>query len=108
MQALRLAPFQTAHTITDDRIQNIVEQTRAFPEYVRGDSDTTIKMNDKIVTLWDEHHQRINKLEQPPQLIQAWSVAAVLELEYSNTKSDKNILTTMPVSELERTILQTI
>lgn len=61
----------------DDRILDVVDLTRLFPEYVRGESDT-ILLNQDIVILWDEVAHRENKIEQPPQEIQAWTVAAIL------------------------------
>lgn len=61
----------------DDRILRVVESTRLFPEYVRGEQDT-IALNQDVVILWDEAAHRENKIEQPPQEIQAWTVAAIL------------------------------
>lgn len=61
----------------DDKILRVVEVTRLFPEYVRGEPDT-ISLNHDTVVLWDEAAHRENKIEQPPQEIQAWSVAAIL------------------------------
>jgi hypothetical protein len=62
----------------DQRILNVVETTRIFPEYVRGDNSDTPSINTRTVNIWDETYQRINKLEQPPQEVQAWTVAAIL------------------------------
>ena len=61
----------------DDRILRVVESTRLFPEYVRGEQDT-IALNQDVVILWDEAAHRENKIEQQPQEIQAWTVAAIL------------------------------
>lgn len=61
----------------DDRLLNVIETTRAFPEYVRGDEDMP-RLNTQTITLWDETNQRENKVEQPPQEVQAWTVAAIV------------------------------
>jgi len=47
-----------------------------FPEYVRGEQDV-ISANHHTVVLWDESAQRENVVEQPPQEVQAWTVAAI-------------------------------
>lgn len=62
----------------DDRILHIVDEIGGFPEYVRG-SATDVSVNEYSVELIDHNHaDRINKVEQPPQEVQAWTVAAIL------------------------------
>ncbi len=65
----------------DRRLLGVIEATKIFPEYVRGDDDETPWINTAEITLWDEGNQRINKLEQPPQEVQAWTVAAILAIK---------------------------
>ncbi|MEO5949949.1 MAG: hypothetical protein ABIQ04_00715 [Candidatus Saccharimonadales bacterium] len=65
----------------DRRVLAAVEQTRIFPEYVRGDEEPTISINTQTIVLWDEVNGRENKVEQPPQEVQAWSVAATLAIK---------------------------
>ena len=65
----------------DERLLNIIEVTKMFPEYVRGDNGPTPITNSVTITLWDELHQRKNVLEQPPQEVQAWTVAAILAIK---------------------------
>lgn len=62
----------------DTRLLGVVEATHMFPEYVRGDTQSTPTTNQQTILLWDESYQRINKVEQPPQEVQAWTVAAIL------------------------------
>lgn len=62
----------------DRRLLNVVETTRMFPEYVRGDDSGTPTINQQTIIVWDEISQRENKVEQPPQEVQAWSVAVIL------------------------------
>ena len=62
----------------DDRILHIVDSVGGFPEYVRG-SSTDVSVNEYVVELIDHNNGgRINKVEQPPQEVQAWTVAAIL------------------------------
>ena len=62
----------------DRRILHVVEETKLFPEYVRGDNDETPHINNQTIVLYDEIYRRENKIEQPPQEVQAWTVAAIL------------------------------
>lgn len=65
----------------DGRLLGVIEATKVFPEYVRGDDDETPWTNTSEIILWDDINQRINKLEQPPQEVQAWTVAAILAIK---------------------------
>ena len=72
------------HDIADEidrRLLNIVAVTKIFPEYVRGDDDPTPAINTQTIVLWDETYQRNNQIEQPPQEVQAWTVAAILAIK---------------------------
>lgn len=62
----------------DRRLLNVVDTTRMFPEYVRGDDSDIPRINQQTIIVWDETSQRENKVEQPPQEVQAWSVAVIL------------------------------
>lgn len=65
----------------DRRILEVIDETRIFPEYVRGDFADKPSVNTRTINVWDETHQRINKIEQPPQEVQAWTVAAILAIK---------------------------
>lgn len=65
----------------DRRMLNIVDVTKMFPEYVRGDDSEIPTINQATVTIWDEVNKRENRLEQPPQEVQAWTVAAILAIK---------------------------
>jgi glycogen debranching enzyme len=62
----------------DRRILNVVNKTHMFPEYVRGDDSDTPSINEQTIIVWDEINQRENKVDQPPQEVQAWTVAVIL------------------------------
>lgn len=62
----------------DQRILHAVAITRMFPEYVRGDDSFTPSVNTDTVILYDKTADRENQVEQPPQEVQAWTVAAIL------------------------------
>ena len=65
----------------DRRLLNVVAVTKIFPEYVRGDSSDIPRINTNTIVLWDEINQRENQIEQPPQEVQAWTVAAILAIK---------------------------
>jgi glycogen debranching enzyme len=65
----------------DRRILEVVDATRIFPEYVRGDDGERPSVNTRTINVWDEMTERVNKIEQPPQEVQAWTVAAILAVK---------------------------
>lgn len=77
-KGLRRLGYNEYADALDDKLLNVVKQTRMFPEYVSGDDNPLPHTNRHTITLWDEHNKRHNKVEQPPQEVQAWTVAAIL------------------------------
>lgn len=77
-KGLRRLGYKELANDLDSRILNAVNATHMFPEYVRGDDNPEPSINQATITLWDSYEQRENKVEQPPQEIQAWTVAAIL------------------------------
>lgn len=74
----------------DDLVRRLfltVEMTHKFPEFARGSDASIPELNTRIVDLWDEQTDQMNRIEQPPQEIQAWTVAAVLAAEYERAHS---------------------
>lgn len=65
----------------DRRLLNVIAVTKIFPEYVRGEATDIPRINTSTIILWDEINQRENKIEQPPQEVQAWTVAAILAIK---------------------------
>ena len=65
----------------DRRLLRVVEVTKMFPEYARGGNDMLPTLNEYTVTVWDEHMKREMCVEQPPQEVQAWTVAAILAIK---------------------------
>lgn len=60
----------------DNRILRVVNTIGSFPEYVRGGNE--IAINEHIIDVRDPDTGLINRIEQPPQQVQAWTVAAIL------------------------------
>lgn len=77
-KGLRRLGYHTQANDLDLRILRAVNQTQMFPEYVRGDSVSIPTINTRSIILWDEINHRENHVEQPPQEVQAWTVAAIL------------------------------
>lgn len=65
-----------------NKIHMVVNVTQKFPEYVRGDDMPFPVLNPRIVDIHDDTNGRINRVEQPPQEVQAWSVAAEVRRDY--------------------------
>lgn len=69
----------------DQKILNVVDVLGSFPEYVRGGN--TIAVNKyKLDVIDTKNGNRINHVIQPPQEIQAWTVAAILATKHRLSK----------------------
>jgi len=90
-----------------ERLFRIINTTKKFPEFVRGDNTPEPSLNMQIVDVWDDRNQRINRVEQPPQEVQAWSVAAILALKHYNATNYRSELQP-PRDDFEKSILDSI
>jgi glycogen debranching enzyme len=57
--------------------------THRFPEFVAGGDPGTDLIAKRIVDVFDGRNGRVNRVEQPPQEIQGWTVAAMVAIEHS-------------------------
>jgi glycogen debranching enzyme len=83
------------------RCRYVHTMTGLLPEFARGADDRGI-LNDRVVDVWQALDQRNNRLEQPPQQVQAWTVAS---LYASERRDHRNDMQTRPPSWLEQEIL---
>ncbi len=81
-EGLRYHGYYGLATHLADKIHMVINVTQKFPEYVRGDDLSTPTINTRVVEYFDEIHDRVNRVEQPPQEVQAWSVAADIARDY--------------------------
>lgn len=88
-QGLRSKGYNLLATELDSRILNAVKETQLLPEFLRGDSGDTPTMNYRIVEVWDSTYDKLNRIEQPPQEIQAWTVSVVRSIKAYQTKVHK-------------------
>ncbi|MFP5021174.1 amylo-alpha-1,6-glucosidase [Pseudonocardia phyllosphaerae] len=58
------------------RCRRVHRVTGLLPEFARGAEDRGV-LNDRIVDVWQDADQRENRLEQPPQEVQAWTAAGL-------------------------------
>ena len=77
-KGLRRQGYEDFADDLDQRILHAVAITRMFPEYVRGDNSFIPSVNTDSVIIYDKVNDRENQVEQPPQEVQAWTVAAIL------------------------------
>lgn len=80
-KGLRRHGMESAANELDRRMLHVVETTRMFPEYVRGDMHLLPRVNEYTITVYDSQAERENRVEQPPQEVQAWTVAAMLAIK---------------------------
>ena len=73
-----------------NRILSAVDETHLFPEYVRGDTADHTSINTQAIRLWDSIHNRENLVEQPPQEVQAWTVAAILAIRLQLSRDQQS------------------
>lgn len=69
----------------DKHLIEVADTTGLFLEYVRGEQNT-ISVNQRTITLWDQNANRINKVEQPPQQNQGWTVTAIRDSKHQAHK----------------------
>jgi glycogen debranching enzyme len=65
------------------RIAASCRATHRFPEFVAGGEPGTELIAKRIVDVFDSRNGRVNRVEQPPQEIQGWTVAAMVAIEHS-------------------------
>lgn len=58
------------------RCWRVYMRTGLLPEFARGADDRGV-LNDRIVDVWRSFDQRRNRIEQPPQEVQAWTAASM-------------------------------
>jgi glycogen debranching enzyme len=58
--------------------------TRRFPEFVAGGEPGSDLLTKRIVDVYDSRNGRLNRVEQPPQEIQGWTVAAMVAIEHGS------------------------
>ena len=67
------------------RLVGSCRATHRFPEFVAGGEPGTELIAKRIVDVFDSRNDRVNRVEQPPQEIQGWTVAAAVAIEHSPT-----------------------
>jgi glycogen debranching enzyme len=106
-EGLRYHGYYGLATHLADKIHTVINVSQKFPEYVRGDSLPSPTLNPRIVDVWDEAAGRINRVEQPPQEVQAWSVAADIARDYYSGRVPRSAYDARAV-QLEDSILSTL
>jgi glycogen debranching enzyme len=67
------------------RIVAACRATHRFPEFVAGGEPGTELIAKRIVDVYDSRHDRVNRVEQPPQEIQGWTVGAMVAIEHGSS-----------------------
>lgn len=90
-QGLEAAGYLRLAKDLERRIKWVVDTTRQFPEFIRGDSGDTPALNNRIVDIWDSVYNQVSRIEQPPQEVQAWSVAAIISIKMHGSSSHQTL-----------------
>ena len=72
----------------EERRFAVVSKFNKFPEFAQGGDDAEPTLNERIVDIWDESRGVKNRIEQPPQEIQAWTVAAALAAKHRENEEN--------------------
>jgi glycogen debranching enzyme len=65
------------------RLAAFCRATHRFPEFVAGGEPGSELIAKRIVDVYDSRNGRVNRVEQPPQEIQGWTVGAMVAIEHS-------------------------
>jgi glycogen debranching enzyme len=108
VRGLRRFGFHRLANALGRRVADVCFQFGGFPEFCRGDANA-ILFNDRVVDVRDRDG-RPNRIEQPPQQVQAWTVAAIIELKSESTISPQSESFTVSAAQrsLEERILDGI
>ena len=96
------------HALADElcrRLLDVYLQSRGFPEFVRGDDVDGAPVVNKFIVQVRDNHGRLNKIEQPPQKVQAWTAASILAVKILNGRRLADKKAHSP-AEFEREILE--
>lgn len=105
-QGLKLNGYPALADYIEQIIMDDIEYAGRFVEFLRGSNDDYYRINETIVDVWDARNQHMNRLEQPPQDMQAWTVAAVLAIKLEREKRQFSRHATDPSKrKLERQLL---
>jgi glycogen debranching enzyme len=66
-----------------DRIAAFCRATHRLPEFVAGGEPGSELIAKRIVDVFDSRNDRVSRVEQPPQEIQGWTVAAMVAIEHA-------------------------
>jgi glycogen debranching enzyme len=84
---------------------NVVEQTNAFPELLRGDDTDTVTMSAHDAYAWNEGLAILHLAEQVPQQIQGWTVSGQYAAKRKWFALGQS-LNHIPIDPLEQEILE--
>ena len=105
VQGLAVHGYNKLASFLADRLLDDVEVTKRFPEYLRGDNSKEHRLNTAKIVVYDEKMDRENVVEQPPQDIQAWSVAAILGIKQHRQETRRSGISATRGSDFEKSIL---
>jgi glycogen debranching enzyme len=111
-QGLAQNGYYDAARLIENVLLKDIQVTRRLVEFLRGNNEEP-RINTQSVDVFDHINNRMNRIEQPPQDIQAWSVAAILAIKLRRLPHNSRYMVTDPQkrrfeSKLLKDIGQTI
>lgn len=85
---LRHGAFAEARVVAD-RTLSAIEATGCYPEMFRSDDSEHAGISTAVIDVWDSHLNRENRICQPPQLMQGWTIASYSYLKRSEGLSSR-------------------
>ncbi len=108
-QGLDLHGYLALGDYVEQIIVDNIDYAQRFVEFMRGDNDPDYRLNLHIVDVWDNKYDRLNRLEQPPQDMQAWTTAAVLAIKLERKMRKYSRLSYDPSKRsVEQRVLQSL
>jgi glycogen debranching enzyme len=65
------------------KIERVLAATKRFPEFICGADNPKTLLPSRLIRAYDTQYKFEHAIEQPPQEIQAWTVAAAVAIEHS-------------------------
>lgn len=97
--------FQALADDLFERVRRVHQTTRLFPEFVRGDSTEGIRINTLVVDVRGRGG-RVNRISQPPQEVQAFTVTAMLAMDWRQTSRSRTRVKLPPAEvKMEQALL---
>ena len=85
-QGLRANGYFALSDFIEQRVLEVIAYSHRYVEFSCGGRDPSYRIPNRLVRVWDSINNRENVIEEAPQDMQAWTVAAVAAIEEERKK----------------------